>query len=477
MKSGASIIAESIERAVDYKLARSTKQRTKTVTGVFVGKDGEGKAWVRLSGAEGAIPVRRMSVQADVGDTVSVTVGGGRAVVDSNVSNPSASSTNVAHVDKRVTVAQSTAAKAINYAVEAAAASNVAKMSASNAQASAEKAFVAADNAEAQAARANTAAENAEADAQRASDAADDAMDEAVRAHGAADDAQASANSAKTAADTALTGLSIVEDVAGTLDWISKHGTYKPTTDTTVVEGRVYFEKQGNDYVPVVNPTGNPQSQGWYVLDVTDSQSDFIMAHLAVTGRGLWVLPSGMGSSTTPASGETQADSDARQGASYKMLLSSDGTYIYDGNGDVVIKYGQNIEPSNDRPFYIGDPNSTSYILFTPASGSTPASISIGGSVKIGTSKTLSELLADLDKSSLTVRIESSAGTSFRNGEGSTILTAKVFQYSDTELDASGTSFTYRWYLNGTQISGANSKTYTATAPSTTATYTCEVTI
>lgn len=99
----------------------------------------------------------------------------------------------------------------------------------------------------------------------------------------------------------------------------------------------------------------------------------------------------------------------------------------------------------------------------------------IAGQVKIGNSfRSLQDIA---EKASLEVRIESSAGTSFVNGQGSTVLTARVFQYSDTELDAAGTSFTYRWYLNGTAISGANSKTYTAIAPLTTATYECEVTL
>lgn len=101
--------------------------------------------------------------------------------------------------------------------------------------------------------------------------------------------------------------------------------------------------------------------------------------------------------------------------------------------------------------------------------------LSIAGQVKIGNSF---RSLADIaEKASLEVRIESSSGTSFVNGQGLTVLTAKVFQYSDTELDAAGTAFTYQWYLDDTAISGATSKTYTATAPLTTATYDCEVTL
>lgn len=99
----------------------------------------------------------------------------------------------------------------------------------------------------------------------------------------------------------------------------------------------------------------------------------------------------------------------------------------------------------------------------------------IAGKVKVGSS--LRSLQDIAEKASLKVEIESSAGTSFRNGVGSTVLRAVVTQYSDTELDVDGTSFTYKWYLNGQRISGANSKTYTATAPTTTSIYTCEVTI
>ena len=305
-----------------------------------------------------------------------------------------------------------------------------------------------------------------------AEQAANAAQASATAAGSAASQARQSASAANTAANSALTQLSIVEDVAGTLDWISKHGTYTATSDTTVQEGTVYFERQGNDYTPVIEPTGNPSSQGWYVLDVTDSQSDFIMAHLAVTSRGLWVLPSGVGSSTTPATGESQADSDARQASNYKVLLASDGMYLYDGSGNQVVKYGSSIQFASDRGFSIGDTSGTSYIAFVPGHGGV-----IGGGVTLGSNKTLSQLLAAYDTAALSVVIESSAGTGFRNQSGSTTLTARVYQYGDNELDSSGTSFTYKWYKNGTAVSGGTSKTLTVNAPSTTDTYKCEVTI
>ena len=223
-------------------------------------------------------------------------------------------------------------------------------------------------------------ADDATAAALAAQTAAGNALNSAQTANTAATEAKNSAAAANTAANSALVQLSIVEDVSGTLDWISKHGTYVLTSDTSVVDGKVYFEKQGNDYTPIVapDPEANPQSEGWYVLDVTDSQSDFIMAHLAVTSRGLWVLPSGMGSA-----------SDAQYAPNYKVLLANDGMYLYDGSGNLVVKYGSTISFGSDRAFAIGDTSGTNYIAFVPGTG-----IVIGGGVQIGSNKTLSDLIS-----------------------------------------------------------------------------------
>ena len=186
-------------------------------------------------------------------------------------------------------------------AQQSAADASTAASAATAAQSSASSAATSASNAQASASSAATSASNAEADAARASNAASDALNQ----------------------------LSIIEDVSGTLSWISEHGSYVLTTDTTVHEGTVYFEKQGSDYVPITNPTGNPRAQGWYVLDITDSQSEYIMTHLAVTSAGLWVLPSGMGGSANPATA-----------SGYKLLLGSSGMVIYDATGTSVASYG-----------------------------------------------------------------------------------------------------------------------------------------
>lgn len=186
--------------------------------------------------------------------------------------------------------------------------------------------------------QAQTDAGTAAQAATTASQAATNAQQSATTAAGAATSAQASATSAATnaatanqAANKALVNLAVIEDVTGTLTWISEHGSYVLTTDTTVQDGTVYFELDSGDYVPIAtpDPSANPSQEGWYVLDVTDSQSDYIMAHLAVTSAGLWVLPSGIGQA-----------SDAQHAAGYKALLASNGMSIFDGSGMIVASYG-----------------------------------------------------------------------------------------------------------------------------------------
>ena len=109
----AKTIADSIEEAVDAKIAKSQRGGQKTVTAVYCGKDSDGKPYVQIPGADDTTPIRRMSVQADVGDTVTVTIENGMAVVDSNVSNPSASSSNLQAVEVKTEKAQETADEAV----------------------------------------------------------------------------------------------------------------------------------------------------------------------------------------------------------------------------------------------------------------------------------------------------------------------------------------------------------------------------
>lgn len=179
----------------------------------------------------------------------------------------------------------------------------------------------------------------------------------AVDAEESATQAQTSAESAQASANNALTQLGIVENVVGTLEWISEHATYQKSADTAVVADKVYFTVTGT---AVSNPTGNPNANGWYELEngvyfiTTDSAVDeqttyytldavvvaeptgdpsasdyyemvidtavsqYVASHLALTDDGLAI--------TT-------------DGASSYLLIGSDGVSIY-GNGGLLAKYG-----------------------------------------------------------------------------------------------------------------------------------------
>lgn len=189
-------------------------------------------------------------------------------------------------------------------------------------------------------------------DAQKVADSAKEGAEAAWEYAGIAKTAATTANEA---ANNALTQLSVVEDVAGTLAWIQEHGSYVQSTDTAVVPGTIYFILQDGDYVPIANPdpAANPAAAGWYVLDITDSQSQYIMAHLAVTSAGLWVLPTSQYAEValTDENDDQLVNEDddtisvwtvdPQNADGYKVLLSGTGMTVYDGSGASVAFYGE----------------------------------------------------------------------------------------------------------------------------------------
>lgn len=293
MSDGTRIQKELLEA---IRAANAQKTKAYDVT-ARVTRVEDGKMYVHIPGGVDETPVD-MTVSAKAGDLVKVRVANGRAWVTGNATAPPTD-------DKRANQAYS-AAKA-----------------------------------------AQGTAENAAEAAKTAWQYADDAKE-------AADSAQSSAVTANNAANNALVQLSVVEDVAGTLAWIQEHGSYVETTDTSVQPDTIYFELVSGDYVPIVNPdpAANPQSEGWYVLDVSDSQAQYIMAHLAVTSAGLWVLPAGQYAEhhLTDANGDSIVDSDdnpivdwsvdPQNADGYKVLLSNAGMVVFNGAGEAVASYG-----------------------------------------------------------------------------------------------------------------------------------------
>lgn len=310
-------LAEAIEKAIDRKVALS-KAGAATLPAEFVGKDGEGKPWVMLPGASFATPVGRMSVEAAPGDTVAVTVSGGTASVDSNISNPSAGVAHVQKVEMTADAAKSDAARAVAYSVQARAASDEAKESAEKAFRDALSASASASQAVSDAKTARAGAESATAYAARASSAASSAQE-------SAESAQESATEANSYAVGALRGLSDVEKVVGTVQWIAEHGTYSKTADTTVVVGKQYYVKQNESYVAVSDPV-DADIGNYYELDVSGSVQHYIASHLAQTDYGLDLMVDG---------------TDLRMHLGTVDGTKPIGTYVVDGTGRTAAFFGE----------------------------------------------------------------------------------------------------------------------------------------
>ena len=185
----------------------------------------------------------------------------------------------------------------------------------------------------------------------------------------AATEAVSQAGIATAAASTALAQLSTVEDVVGTLAWISEHGTYKETTDTEKAAGKYYFARSeqyaltedtmidpektyytrsgsGTEqdpyvytevanpdvqdigtyyelsyaYSPVVVPDdADPAALGLYELDsIDEAVSNYVASHLALTDVGLYVSSNANG---------------------WRVLIASDGVYIINTAGTIVAQY------------------------------------------------------------------------------------------------------------------------------------------
>lgn len=304
-------------------------------------------AWVHIPGGVDETPVK-MSINCRAGDTVRLRVSGGQAWT---VGNDTAPPTD----DRTANAAQTTADAAQDTANTALASAQRAAEAADAAEASAAEAATAAEQAIEDAAEANTAAAQAVEDAATASAAAATADQKATAAGTAAaaaqtsaDNAAAAASTAQTSADTAnvaatsaLTGLATVEDVVGTLNWITEHGTYATTSDTEVHAGKLYFTRSGSGteadpyvYTVVDNPTGDPAALGYYELaGVDEAVANYVSTHLALTDEGLYVLSDGSG---------------------WRVLVSNDNVSIVSDTGTTVASYGSDI--------IMGDPNGQNYM-------------------------------------------------------------------------------------------------------------------
>lgn len=153
-----------------------------------------------------------------------------------------------------------------------------------------------------------------------------------------AESAKTSAESATQSADIAFKQLSIVENVVGVLDLISKHGDYQVTTDTEVIPDKWYFTRSGTApnyvYAIVPSPAGDPSAEGWYELTGIDQAiQNYVSSQLVVDTDGLWLKTAGMQT---------------------KVLLSStDGVVLYGTGGEIVGRYGATAQIGDAGGFHI----------------------------------------------------------------------------------------------------------------------------
>lgn len=215
----------------------------------------------------------------------------------------------------------------------------------------------------------NTVANRAYIRANSAVNEAVEAKESAAIAKEAADEAKQSASDANYYANGALTSLSVVEDVVGTLNWISQHGTYSLTTDTAIDPDKIYFVYNSGTYTPVIDPKVEDLST-YYELNLDSTMQTYISSHLALTNEGLWVV---------------------KDNQAYKILLSNTGLRVYDASGNVVSTFGQNVSFSSNVPQTIG--SEAAKISFNPTNGQ----ITISGNVIFSNVEAIQDLQDQID--------------------------------------------------------------------------------
>ena len=258
----------------------------------------DGIAWVHIPGGVDETPVK-LTIAARPGDTVQIRVVDGSAWLVGNASAPPTDDKTAKAAQKKANEAQETAQEAQETA--------------------------------------NTAVQ----DAETAHLAAESAQHSADVAAEAADDAQKSADNANQYASRALGGLSTVQSVVETLNWITEHGTMTLTTDTELDPTHVYFVVDpsgdyvvGSTHYSIVSEPDADDLSTYYVLSIDESLQNYVGTHLALTSEGLWLLPETSNYKVLIATG---------QGETYTMA----GMYVVDDVGNIVAVY------SNQRTYMV----------------------------------------------------------------------------------------------------------------------------
>lgn len=393
-----------------------TAETSKTYSAVVSKVDKEGTVWVRVAGSNMETPTKLSSSEVESGDSVNVEWRNNRLYIAGNVSNPAVGTIRVDAVERATAQARNAANSAVSFAVEAQDAASTAigyatqaKETVEELESSVESLEGRVDTAEGKITTIEGDIQTLESDVSTAKGNITTIQGDITTLQGDVSTAQSNittiqgnittlqsdvstaqgnittiqgdittlqqdVSNAQDDIDDAIEGLALAENVIGTLNWLTAHSTV--TDDTTPVSGKSYYIKhQDGTFEIVTDTTGkNPHQQGWYEMD--SAISNYVGAHLALTDYGLNL---------------TLDNNSYRIHIGTLTASGDDGVYVIDGDGNVVTYFGESISFDSDYPFRIGNENN--YILWNP----TQNRIEIGGNVMMGSNKTLSEVLAEID--------------------------------------------------------------------------------
>ena len=308
---------------------------------------------------------------------------------------------------------------------------------------------------------------------------------------------------------------SIISGVAGNITWTRSDGTTTTTITSTTDTDNQYLSGSSNSVlttevnVPIANSASRFTASGIWVdpntgLNVPFSATlDLTVVQLAKSSvlANVYAGNGGAFYNSQPASLTVNADL-------YKGgQLSSGNKQIFFGYADSSVTttsstgYDSNLglgwhlcnsSTTNQTPNVAPGTNTTSQGILTVL----PTAITDAQSFKAviidevgGTAGTaVSGIVTLLDYSDpITCTIDSTAGSIFKNGSGTTTLTCRVFQ-SGAEIDKAGTTYTYEWsqrdqngVLNanfggtGNQYKTGKTISVSASDVNIKAQYTCEV--
>lgn len=257
--------------------------------------------------------------------------------------------------------------------------------SAVSARTSAESAKASAQQAQEELARVEYIADQAYELADGLADAVESAQEDARQAKESADSAYTSAVSASSSANTALDQLSVVEDIVGVLDLLTKNGDYQRSLDTEAIPDKWYFTRSGSgtsadpytytvqpsptfEYVltsdiaivtgkPYYTRTGTGTEADPYVYTLVDNP---VVADIGTyyenTGWNYFVLVGIDSSIQNYVSSHLVLDEQGlnlKNGNTRVLLSSTEGLKLYDSDGYQVAQYGTDAVVGNPFGFHI----------------------------------------------------------------------------------------------------------------------------